>query len=356
MSDRDVLTFIFRLSLTRSRRSISVAQIVQIFYRWRVASYTLGPPPVDLMSYNSRIGNMSSYYTIYNSFKGLSEQESVITEAHGANPETVGFLVFDNVQNYSRVRDPRIGRENTMNVGMAAIYVEAVGIKPEVLDLDDKRARIAENKRQDATVDDFLRFIDQRHLEIIRELQWLEALTRCIPELAPLAADVSLLYRTAGAKLQLPVHKSVIHPLASSGKKQTIVTEFKDGLFDFLSQCGQSAKKFLRRMFLGGGDGLTLSELLQLKAYLQFHPDEFSSLEVMEPSLQIWHLKWTDIIRIFNTHWGKLSGKHINPASLGHSAAKIGRSAPSDMKKVEFYSGSQLLYLVLDSRILDCWA
>ncbi|KAJ7619893.1 hypothetical protein B0H17DRAFT_1219661 [Mycena rosella] len=29
--------------------------------------------------------------------------------------------------------------------------------------------------------------------------------------------------------------------------------------------------------------------------------------------------------------------------------------APSNMKKVEFYPGSQLLYLVLDGRMLDCW-
>ncbi|KAJ7911157.1 hypothetical protein B0H13DRAFT_2328599 [Mycena leptocephala] len=33
---------------------------------------------------------------------------------------------------------------------------------------------------------------------------------------------------------------------------------------------------------------------------------------------------------------------------------QIGRSASSNMKKVEFYPGSQLLYLVLDARMLDC--
>ncbi|KAJ7090973.1 hypothetical protein C8R43DRAFT_1142062 [Mycena crocata] len=42
-------------------------------------------------------------------------------------------------------------------------------------------------------------------------------------------------------------------------------------------------------------------------------------------------------------------------AALGFNAAKIGRAAPSNMKKVEFYPGTQLMYLVLDAKLLDIW-
>ncbi|KAJ7846783.1 hypothetical protein B0H13DRAFT_1907628 [Mycena leptocephala] len=51
---------------------------------------------------------------------------------------------------------------------------------------------------------------------------------------------------------------------------------------------------------------------------------------------------------------GTYIGQEYKSTSLGHSAGKIGRSASSNMKKVEFYPGSQLLYLVLDARMLDC--
>jgi hypothetical protein len=95
--------------------------------------------------------------------------------------------------------------------------------------------------------------------------------------------------------------------------------------------------------------------LLQLQNFLQYSKDPFKSFEIMEPQLQVWHTKWTDVIRIFQTHWGRTTGKQTNPASLGFNAPKIGRPAPSNMKKVEFYPGTQLLYLVLDAKILDLW-
>jgi hypothetical protein len=139
------------------------------------------------------------------------------------------------------------------------------------------------------------------------------------------------------------------------GKKETIPTELKDGMLDFLEQIGQTPAKFLKRKLPVGGDGLTYAMLLQLQVYLQFHDDPFKSFEIFEPQLQVWHTKWTDIIRIFQTHWGRTSGKSTNPASLGYSAGKIGRAAPSNMKKVEFYQGAQLVNVVLNAKLLNIW-
>jgi len=46
----------------------------------------------------------------------------------------------------------------------------------------------------------------------------------------------------------------------------------------------------------------------------------------------------------------------MDPSSLGHSAAKIiGRKKPTNLKKVDYHQHSQLAYLILDVRILDCW-
>lgn len=69
--------------------------------------------------------------------------------------------------------------------------------------------------------------------------------------------------------------------------------------------------------------------------------------------LEWWHTEWTDLSWIFESHWGDLSAQ--DPSSLGHSAAKIGRKKPSNLKKVDFYTSSDLAFLVLDVHMLDCW-
>ncbi|KAJ7131118.1 hypothetical protein C8R44DRAFT_829597 [Mycena epipterygia] len=253
--------------------------------------------PVEIMAYNCRIGTMPV---------GLSTEEALVAFNHGRDPTKAGILLFDNVQNLAR---------NHMNVGMSGLWVEAWdGIDVAVFDLHDKRQRIN-------NMDKLISFLDQEDADTTGYLEWLE--------LHHQQVEVTACYR-ATEKLVIPLDKSVVHTLAASGKKETIPAELKDGLLDFLAQVGQLPTDYILRKLIVGGDGLSYA--------------------------MVWHTKWTDLIRIFQTHWGRVSGKSTNPASLGHSAAKIGQAAPSNMKKVEFYPGSQLIYLVLDARILDCWS
>lgn len=247
-----------------------------------------------------------------------------------------------------------MGRETVMNVGMSGLYMEAPDIDVNVFNLAEKRKLIAQNRRQDLTVEDLLGFLDQEDADLTGTLHVLEALVHCIPSLKPLRTDISMRF-SATSKISMPEGQAIVHPLACSGKKETIPTELKDGTLDFLQQIGQTPETYLKRKLPVGGDGLTYAMLQQLQIYLQFHDDPFKSFEIIEPQLQVWHTKWTDVIRIFQTHWGRTTGKNTNPASLGFSAAKIGRAAPTNMKKVEFYPGTQLMYLVLDAKLLDIW-
>ncbi|KAJ7609777.1 hypothetical protein DFH06DRAFT_1346255 [Mycena polygramma] len=250
--------------------------------------------PVDIMAYNSRIGTMPAYSTTHHHLEGLSSEEALVTFNHGSDPSKLGIMLFDNIQNMARVRDLRIGRENHMNVGMSCLYVEAWDcINRLVFDLGNKRQRIMLSERANLSVDRLFSLLDQADAETTGHLAWLEVAVRCIEQLKHWTVEVKARYR-ATAKLVIPLQKSVVHPLAPSGKKETIPSELKEGLLDFLQQIGQTATSYLPRKLVIGGDGL--------------------------------------------------------------SAGKIGRSAPSNMKKVEFYPGSQLLYLVLDARMLDCWS
>jgi len=98
---------------------------------------------------------------------------------------------------------------------------------------------------------------------------------------------------------------------------------------------------------------MTYEKILQLKKYLQFHEDDLLSLNLLEPVLALWHTMWTDLSRIFETHWGE--SLSTDPSTLSYSAAKIGRPQPANLKKVDYYPHSELAYLILDIRMLDCW-
>ncbi|KAJ7582025.1 hypothetical protein C8J56DRAFT_793016, partial [Mycena floridula] len=85
--------------------------------------------------------------------------------------------------------------------------------------------------------------------------------------------------------------------------------------------------------------------------YLKFHSNEFESMGLIEPLLAWWHLMWTDLSRIYETHWGENLSR--DPSTMSHSARKIGRDVPPNLKKVDYYPSIDLGYLILDVRILD---
>ena len=196
--------------------------------------------PVDLFSYESRIGNMPSYSSIYRTLRSLADQETAATQAHGRDASKWGIMWIDNVQQYIRQRDLRIGRENQMKVGIAATYfeIDPEGFVEGAADLDDKRMRIAENKRKDLTIDQVLSWVDHQHLETVGVLHWLKVLTDYIPELESYRTHVSLLFRTRAPKHRIPARKTEVYPLATSGKNETVTTELKDALLDFFAQIG----------------------------------------------------------------------------------------------------------------------
>jgi hypothetical protein len=282
-------------------------------------------------------------------------QSCATTRELGRNPDIQGFIILDNVQKYSRARDPTIARENVMITGMNAFFVESkgYGIDPKVYDYEDKQCRVAQGLRYRLSVDQLAGYIDQPDAVVSGGLLFAESLCRIVPSLRVHLPQIRQRLRDT-ATLLVPLHQAVVHPLATSGKKQTVPTELKDGVLDFLQQAGRSPLNGRKiDMISLGGDGFTVKALQQLKAYLQFHTDPLQSLRIVTPMRQIWHEKWTDVSRIHKTHWGPTGSQNRNPASLGHSAMLIKRSPPADMSKVDFYPGSQLIYLVLDARILN---
>lgn len=309
--------------------------------------------PYDVFAYNSRVGTSVSYWSVCKHLKDLSEEEAQIVFNVGRDPGRGVVIVMDNVQNFHLQRDPRIGRENTMNVGLAATLIEIDGVDPRAFSLDDKRLRLMNSEREALTVGRLLSFINGPHIETVCGLHWLRTLVNYIPSLSHLKEQVSMLFWTRAQKFQLPIKANKVHPLATSSNNETVNTELKDALMDFLSQIGHAENDYPRQLILASGDGMTYEKILQLKKYLQFHEDDLLSLNLLEPVLALWHTMWTDLSRIFETHWGE--SLSTDPSTLSYSAAKIGRPQPANLKKVDYYPHSELAYLILDIRMLDCW-
>ena len=108
--------------------------------------------PYDVFAYNSRVGTSVSYWSVCKHLKDLSEEEAQIVFDVGRDPGRGVVIVMDNVQNFHLQRDPRIGRENTMNVGLAATLIEIDGVDPRAFSLDDKQLRLMNSEREALTV------------------------------------------------------------------------------------------------------------------------------------------------------------------------------------------------------------
>ncbi|KAF9032634.1 hypothetical protein BJ165DRAFT_1517271 [Panaeolus papilionaceus] len=307
----------------------------------------------DLFAYNSRLGEMPSYSTIYQAAKQLGRHQTRITFQRGRNPAIIGALQLDNVQNYIKPQELRMGRVAQMNIGIAGVYYEMNGVDAAALDVEERRKQMMENRRADLTVSQFLSWIDSSHLDVIYSSHWLRILVNYVPELAAMKPLVSERFRTEGAKLRLEPTATTVHSLSTSGKNETYTAELKDGLVDFLSQIGQKDGDYLNRLILVGGDGLTFQKLHEVKRYLQFHRDPLQSLELVQPVLALWHTEWTNLSRLYETHQGSSTSR--DPSCIGHSACQIGQPLPPNVKKVDYHKGSELLNVIIVSRVLDCW-
>lgn len=301
----------------------------------------------------------TSYNNILTTLAELSKDEAKKLEAIGRDPERGLDLVFDNVQTYAKQWEMRIGRENAMKVGMAATAVEIENFSPDAVNLEMRRQLIHEGKEKKMalTAEHVLKLLNARHAEIVGGLHWLQILTTYIPQLEGHKDYVRDMFRTKPPmNMRLDrdgVRRTVLHPLATSGKSETAIKELKDGLVDFLGQMGQTPDHYQQRIILAGGDGLTFEQMGNLKRMAQTQDGPFKTFEILQPYLQLWHTEWTDLCRLFVAHFGE--DRSVDPSTIGHSSAKIGFKRPANLAKVDYYPGSHHLYQVLDARVLDCW-
>ena len=306
-----------------------------------------------LWNYGSRVGQTQSFTTTLKTLRTLARQNAMEITRLGVDVDRWFISRFDNVQEQSRQYEQRIGRENTMHIGVAGTVAEVEDFIPSAADLDDRLVRIQQGHRKDLTVEKLLGMIDFDHLDLVASFQWLQTLVNHIPSLYCYKKDISKAYRDSVCKFLIPTKKTCIHTLAPVAKNEAVTTDLRDTLVDFLAQLGQHEDSYVRRLALMGGDGLTFEKIIKVKQYLQAQDSEFQRLDLVMPFLETWHAQWTYLCSLFEVHFD--SSLSPDPSKLGHSMTKIDQKAPSNLKRVEYYKGCFAAYKTLEVRQLDCW-
>ncbi|KAJ6628087.1 hypothetical protein B0H10DRAFT_2209762 [Mycena sp. CBHHK59/15] len=100
-------------------------------------------------------------------------------------------IVLDNVQQYCRVRDQRIGRQDVLKVGTAATSILLEDCAPDAFDLTDHLDRVMKQERRKLTIDSLFHDIDWAYLQELTALHWVRILVTFIPQLPHLRKDLS---------------------------------------------------------------------------------------------------------------------------------------------------------------------
>ncbi|KAJ7572432.1 hypothetical protein C8J56DRAFT_807505 [Mycena floridula] len=305
-----------------------------------------------LHSYDSRVCAAPSYHASYEALQKLAASDLLVIQDIAKDESSFWVLRLDNIQHYVRPRNFKVGHEAVMKIGTAGTVFLFQSFSKAAVDISSKLACVKENKRKDLDMQQLHKFIDTDHLNKMCSLQWLRILVHFISSLRQYKSNVQDIYRTEGAKCRLPAQKAHIFPLPTNSYNETITTEMLSALLDFVKTLGFDDDSPLVRLLLAGGDGLTYKRMVLLKLYRQFHDTPFERLEWLQPFLETWHTGWTDLSRIYEAHWDSLLTR--DPSSMGHSANKVKRKAPANLKKVDYYPYLQLTYQILDARVIDC--
>ncbi len=247
----------------------------------------------------------------------------------------------------------RIGLHNVMNIGIAATAWLKPLHYPNALNYEDKAHCRATTKRAEATVDSLLRYIDPEHERHVFAYQWLWVLREYGQDLEYVKAHALMLLRTCGRIQKVADEPTKAFPLPSTGRSEAEVPEFLVSMQDFVHSTGQTSDDFDLRILPVGGDGMTYWLFLTLMQLRQFHKSQYTSLRTWNPLLQWWHTLWMNLSQIIDKYLVSYSSH--DPSTLGYSASKIDRTIRVDQGKYDFHQGSELVYFVLDMRVLDCW-
>ncbi|KAJ7130913.1 hypothetical protein C8R46DRAFT_1235915 [Mycena filopes] len=273
-----------------------------------------------------------------------------------ANGTMYWQVVLDNVQEYCRQRDHRLGREDVLKVGCAATALLLEDCAPGAFNLQDHIDRVMLQERRNLTVQSLWADIDWKYIHELTAIIWVRILVHFIPRLAHLRAEVAALLRSAGmTKRRLPKDRvTVMQPIGTNAEHSTETHGMMRALLDFFAQLGLDEKAFENLIFMPRGDGASIAAIWRIKKFLAAHTDHFKAFRnIVPPGPEIFHTRWTSLNSISANSYGPASS--ADASGLSKSATAAGSKRPTNLKKVEFFPTSRSMKLFFEARVLDCW-
>ncbi|KAJ6610317.1 hypothetical protein B0H10DRAFT_2293130 [Mycena sp. CBHHK59/15] len=265
-----------------------------------------------------------------------------------ANGTMYWQIVLDNIQQYCRQRDHRLGRQDVLKVGTAATAILLEDCAPGAFNLQDHLDRVMKQERRQLTIDALYADIDWKYIHELTALLWVRILVHFIPQLAYLRQDVAALFNSdAMTKHRLPKGRiTVMQPVGTNAEHSTETQGMMRAMLDFEGQMGLDEQAMEGLIFMPRGDGASIAAIWRIKKYLSAHPEHYKAFRNrVPPGPEIFHTRWTQLNAMSNNSYG--------PASSSDPSALSKR--PSNLKKVDFFPTSRSMKLFFEARVLDCW-
>ncbi|KDQ17141.1 hypothetical protein BOTBODRAFT_156492, partial [Botryobasidium botryosum FD-172 SS1] len=162
------------------------------------------------------------------------------------------------------------------------------------------------------------------------------------------------------SQYQIPLHKTAAHPLPTIPVEQASAVGNVTVLNTLVEHLKLEKNVLGQRLMLVFGDLLTVTRIRSIVAARSIRHltpvhvrDFYESLTWLVPIPGLFHIKICAVIATLETHWGK-PNSNDNPASLWCHNELLQRKHISNLNKIEYRTGKDIILHSLFARILDC--
>ncbi|KAI0693209.1 hypothetical protein BC835DRAFT_1491070 [Cytidiella melzeri] len=308
-----------------------------------------------------RIGLSVAYSTTLELLRGLLQtaQSSLRTEA----TRSVLSIVYDNINRKREVWDAEYGERAVIDSGTVATAIILEDCEPEIAfniaALEQARAK---RLREQLTVEVLLSRIDQGHLNRVLAVHVVSFLVMEFPHLSHFQPMLNNKLRTELATHRMRKgRRTQAFPMAASEHDEGSTEGNRKVIDDLLlNQLGLKKDEVKRMLTIVTGDQSTIEKIRTLKRFLDSCPHGYHQYGWVLPLIQLWHMGWSDLERILDTHWGpkscsKESEVRIEDVSTFSFVNELLGRKVKNMKRPDYYPAQALVFDTLRAEVLECW-
>ncbi|KAJ3485625.1 hypothetical protein NLI96_g4817 [Meripilus lineatus] len=301
----------------------------------------------------SRMAQCVPYSTTRNALVAMAQYKSQWLKE---NPlDEIRSVVLDNVQQYARRRDHRIGTANELMTGTGATAIVMENCPPDAFEAKPYLEKLDKCDREKLSVASLQESIDWTHLQLVSELHFLDIVVQYVPSLASYRKDVSKLFKDCLKKNPIdPTRRTRIHPLGTNDANEVSLKGMNEALSDILDQLGIDDEVMRTKLQFVSGDGKSFQVIGDMKKLLEDQPTPDQSLITLVEILELWHTKWTELSRNFVNKFGSINAQD-DPSTIRFVANVINSPIPSNLGKVDFYPNARLLDVTVRAHMLRFW-